>query len=227
MRNVERGDLTGRARLRDAALELFAERGFEATSTRAVAAAAGLSPALVTRHFGSKEGLRAAVDEHVLALFGRALAAVRPGERLMESLGEVSARLFGADPVLRGYLRHSLIEGGRAGEALFGRLLAGAKAELSRLDAAHGGGAADAAWAPFQLLSVVLGPLLLERVAQPHLAAPMFGPEALAERSAANQRLLLRGWYGRLEERSGAQPEERPEERPGERAGERNGGNGG
>ncbi|MEK8174205.1 helix-turn-helix domain-containing protein [Streptomyces sp. M19] len=42
--------------MRQAALELFAERGFEATSTRAVAAAAGLSPALVTRHFGSKQG---------------------------------------------------------------------------------------------------------------------------------------------------------------------------
>ncbi|MDN3029014.1 helix-turn-helix domain containing protein [Streptomyces sp. S.PB5] len=63
---MAKSDLTGRARLRQAALELFAERGFEATSPRAVAAAAGLSPALVTRHFGSKQGLRAAVDEHVL-----------------------------------------------------------------------------------------------------------------------------------------------------------------
>lgn len=59
MRAVAKSGLTGRARLRAAALELFAERGFEATSTRAVAAAAGVSPALVTRHFGSKDGLRA------------------------------------------------------------------------------------------------------------------------------------------------------------------------
>ncbi|WP_228022930.1 TetR/AcrR family transcriptional regulator [Streptomyces acidicola] len=50
MRAVAKSDLTRRARLREAALELFAERGFEAISPRAVAAAAGLSPALVTRH---------------------------------------------------------------------------------------------------------------------------------------------------------------------------------
>ncbi|WSP72924.1 TetR family transcriptional regulator [Streptomyces sp. NBC_01236] len=30
---MAKSDLTGRARLREAALELFAERGFEATST--------------------------------------------------------------------------------------------------------------------------------------------------------------------------------------------------
>ncbi|MFE8018304.1 helix-turn-helix domain-containing protein [Streptomyces antibioticus] len=46
-------DLTGRMRLRRTALELFAEQGFKATSPRAVAARAGLSPALVIRHFGT------------------------------------------------------------------------------------------------------------------------------------------------------------------------------
>ncbi|MEV4996959.1 TetR/AcrR family transcriptional regulator [Streptomyces niveus] len=99
MRTVDKSDLTGRARLRDAALELFAERGFEATSTRAVAAAAGLSPALVTRHFGSKEGLRAAVDDYVMDRIGTELKAVDVDAGLMESLGKVSARLFGADPI--------------------------------------------------------------------------------------------------------------------------------
>ncbi|MER5666535.1 TetR family transcriptional regulator [Streptomyces mirabilis] len=35
-----------------------------------MAAAAGLSAALVTRHFGSKQGLRAAVAEYVLDRIG-------------------------------------------------------------------------------------------------------------------------------------------------------------
>ena len=39
------------------ALELFEERGFAATSVRAIAASAGVDPALVIRHFGSKEQL--------------------------------------------------------------------------------------------------------------------------------------------------------------------------
>lgn len=36
---------------------LFAERGFAAVSVRAIAAEAGVDPALVIRHYGSKEGL--------------------------------------------------------------------------------------------------------------------------------------------------------------------------
>ncbi|MFJ5848464.1 TetR/AcrR family transcriptional regulator [Streptomyces sp. NPDC092903] len=199
MENVAHEDLTGRARLRRCALELFAERGFEATSTRAVAAAAGLSPALVTRHFGSKQGLRAAVDEEVLGRIGEALAGVeaRSGD-LMASLGDVSARLFGADPVLRGYLRQVLLEDSEASADLFARLLRGARGELERL-AAAGGIRTDSGaqtWAPFQILCLVLGPLLLERVMQPGLDRPMFAPEVLAQRSAANQRLLLHGLFG-------------------------------
>ncbi|NUP44778.1 MAG: TetR/AcrR family transcriptional regulator [Streptomyces sp.] len=209
---VDKADLTGRARLREAALELFAERGFEATSTRAVAAAAGLSPALVTRHFGSKQGLRAAVDEYVLGRIGEALGGLdaegADGGALMASLGEVSARLFGADPVLRGYLRQVLLEDSEASAALFGRLLRGARRELERLreasgkspQVADGGGADDGGgdeeWPPFQMLCLILGPLLLERVMQPNLSAPMFAPEVLARRSAANQRLLLHGLFG-------------------------------
>lgn len=42
------------------ARELFAECGFQRTTIRAVAAAAGIDPALVMQHFGSKDGLFAA-----------------------------------------------------------------------------------------------------------------------------------------------------------------------
>lgn len=193
-------DLTGRARLREAALRLFAERGFEATSTRAVAAAAGLSPALVIHHFGSKDGLRAAVDEEVLGRVGAALRDVDTGGDLMAAVGAVSARMFGADPVLRGYLRRVLQEDSPASAALFGRLLAGARAELDRLIAAEGAAAGvDRQWAPFQMLCLILGPLLLEPVMQPNLDRPMFDPQVLAERSAANQRLLRHGLFGPAE----------------------------
>lgn len=44
----------------DAALDLFAHQGYEATSMRAVAAAAGVDPALVRHFFGHKENLFAA-----------------------------------------------------------------------------------------------------------------------------------------------------------------------
>lgn len=197
MRAPSPSDLTGRARLREAALALFAERGFEATSARAVAAAAGLSPALVMYHFGSKEGLRAAVDEDVLGRLGAALRDLDDSDDLMTSLGAVSARLFGADPVLRGYLRRVLQEDSQASADLFAHLLQGARAELDRLTATEGGRSdADPQWAPFQMLCLILGPLLLEPVMQPNMDQPMFDPQVLAQRSAANQRLLRHGLFG-------------------------------
>lgn len=46
-----------RSAIETAARKLFAERGFEAASVRAIATEAGVDPALVIRHFGSKEAL--------------------------------------------------------------------------------------------------------------------------------------------------------------------------
>ncbi|MER5520331.1 TetR family transcriptional regulator [Streptomyces sp. NPDC002763] len=46
-----------RARVLDSARTLFAERGFERTTVRAVAAAAQVDPALVMQRFGSKREL--------------------------------------------------------------------------------------------------------------------------------------------------------------------------
>lgn len=45
----------------DAALELFAEKGYHATSTGKIAARARVSEGLIFRHFGNKEGLLNAV----------------------------------------------------------------------------------------------------------------------------------------------------------------------
>ncbi|QYE37126.1 TetR/AcrR family transcriptional regulator (plasmid) [Polymorphobacter sp. PAMC 29334] len=47
-----------------AATEIFAERGFEATTTKAVARQAGYSEALIQLYFGGKEGLLLAVIQN-------------------------------------------------------------------------------------------------------------------------------------------------------------------
>jgi AcrR family transcriptional regulator len=57
-------DLTAAARIRDAAIEQFGEHGF-GVGLRAIAEAAGVSASLVIHHFGSKEGLRKACEEHI------------------------------------------------------------------------------------------------------------------------------------------------------------------
>ena len=61
-------DRTARAKLRDAAVALVAERGSAALTARAVAERAELSPGLIRHHFGSMAALEQACDEHVVAL---------------------------------------------------------------------------------------------------------------------------------------------------------------
>ncbi|GAA3617792.1 TetR/AcrR family transcriptional regulator [Nonomuraea rosea] len=59
-------DLTARARIRDAAMWHFGEHGFERATIRGIAETAGVSLGLVRHHFGSKEALREACDEHLM-----------------------------------------------------------------------------------------------------------------------------------------------------------------
>lgn len=49
--------LPGRERILDAARKLFAERGFDKTTMRAIAEAANVDVALIPHHFGNKRGI--------------------------------------------------------------------------------------------------------------------------------------------------------------------------
>jgi len=69
-----RGEAT-RLALIHAALDLFGAKGFEAASTRAVAAAAGANLASIAYHFGGKRGLRLACADYVIGSIRDALAA--------------------------------------------------------------------------------------------------------------------------------------------------------
>ena len=65
-----------------AALKLFGAHGFEATSTRALAAEAGANIGSIAYHFGGKEGLRLAAADHIVeTISGLAARAADGGER--------------------------------------------------------------------------------------------------------------------------------------------------
>jgi AcrR family transcriptional regulator len=64
-------DLTARARIRDAAIEQFGELGFDRATIRGIATAAGVSSGLVRHHYGSKQALREACDEHLTKIIRR------------------------------------------------------------------------------------------------------------------------------------------------------------
>jgi AcrR family transcriptional regulator len=119
-----RADQTAAAAIRIAALELFAERGYSGVTIRQIAAAAGVSPALVIHHYGSKEKLRAVLEERVAAFVESMLAelARAPDEGGSASVAELFADRLEREPAMAGYVRRLLVDGGPAGMALFGRL---------------------------------------------------------------------------------------------------------
>jgi AcrR family transcriptional regulator len=123
------GDLTARATIRNAALRLFADRGPDAVTVREIATQAGVSPALVVHHFGSKDGLRAEVDRFAAQAFDAIFEAL-PADELAEllasgagtgSLAEAFARGFPPGSPLPAYLRRLLLTNDPAVAALFGR----------------------------------------------------------------------------------------------------------
>ncbi|MPZ72232.1 MAG: TetR family transcriptional regulator [Nitriliruptorales bacterium] len=108
-------DRTARARIRDAALQRFADDG-PGASVRGIAAEAGVSPALVMHHFGSKETLRHACDEYIAATIRdrkRAAMAAGPGFDPVAALREA-----GDGPPLMRYLARTLVEGSQRSAAL-------------------------------------------------------------------------------------------------------------
>ena len=76
--DLSRADAT-RARLLEAAITAFAEKGFHGTTTRDIAAAAGMSPAALYVHHRSKEELLYLISrsghEHTLALMREGVAS--------------------------------------------------------------------------------------------------------------------------------------------------------
>jgi AcrR family transcriptional regulator len=130
----DRADLTARAVIRDEALRLFAECGWDRVSVRQVAAAAGVSAGLVMHHYGSREGLREAVDAHVAGVFDALLAGLDEADLGGDgaSFAELITTALPVDSPIPAYLRRLLADGGPVGRELFSRWFAAGRGLLDR-----------------------------------------------------------------------------------------------
>jgi len=128
-----------RAEILDAALDAFAEAGFEATSIRELTRRLGVSHNLVHHHFGAKEDLwRAALDhglgpttEELLALIGASIGGPNPVEVIRDGVERAMA-LLRRRPAVARILADEFARSGPRLDYLYDRYLKPSMAVLRR-----------------------------------------------------------------------------------------------
>jgi AcrR family transcriptional regulator len=188
-------DLTAAARIRNAALELFAQNGVKATTIRDVAEKAGVSPGLVQHHFGTKASLRRAVDEFVL---NDARSTITDLPEPLDARTAEFARRMGEvvrdRPQAMLYLARSASDGDPLGLDTFKALVEFGVPQLEEMQKA--GQLApdlDREWSVLQLLLFNLASMLFEPAISHALGESLLTDEGRQRWNAAATSLFTRG----------------------------------
>jgi TetR/AcrR family transcriptional regulator len=106
-----------REALMHAAIPLFAERGFDGATVEEIARGAGVNKALVSYHFGGKQGLLTAILEAGLARAEERLAPVRasdrPAEQRLRDFVAIWVDTVSEAPAFPAMMLREMISGGR------------------------------------------------------------------------------------------------------------------
>lgn len=179
-------DLTAKARIRDTALEHFAEHGVKGATMRAIADRAEVSLGLVQHHFGSKEGLRDACDAYVVSYIRQEVeSAVDQGG--LDDPGYIEQARRTSPPVMR-YLGRALVDGSPAAAAIFDQLAAVTEQYLS--------GAEDPKGRAAVFTAMNLGIHVLHGHLSRTLGGDAYSPEVMARISAAMLDIIAPGFVG-------------------------------
>lgn len=186
-------DLQAHARIRDAALRLFGEQGIKGTTVRQIAEAAGVSAALVIHHFGSKDGLRRACDEWMMARLTETKTAAVSGADPLEAV-------FRAQNEFRpffGYIAASITEGGDGADRLF-EAMCGLTREMFTVGVPAGimREPTDLDATVTLLVALSLGATVLEAQVSRHLGGThLLDPAVLPRYSIASTELFTHGLF--------------------------------
>jgi TetR/AcrR family transcriptional regulator len=205
----DEGDL--RARLLDAATALYARMGIAATSLRAIATEAGVTPAMLHYYFGDKEKVtEALVEERLLPAMAPVRAGLEQAGDEPAALAEAFARGIGALVAAHPWLpplwvREVLCEGGALREVLFHRALPNLPRLLAqRFAAAQAAGRLDPALDPRLLVVSLVGLTLFPAAGAPIWRAAFDADDIDAGVMLRHTLALLEGGLGTG--RSGASP---------------------
>ena len=193
-------DLTTKARIRDAAMELFGREGVAVSSLRGVARTAGVSPGLIVHHFGTKEGLIRAVDEAVLTRINLALSEVPLEGQATDVIvqrAEIVAAFLRSQPALGDYLGRALSERTEASAELFHRVFYFAARDERLVAAGVLRPDTDPFWRAMHQVILVIGPLLLRPLIERELGGELLSEENVARWTRARTDLLQHGLYAR------------------------------
>lgn len=183
------------------AFTLFAEKGFDSVTVRDIAAASGVSVGLINHHFGSKDGLREAVDEFFIAQFEDAITGAGPQHQAAATPEDYAAMIDAwiarheTDwPTIVAYFRRALLEESDWGFSLFQRFYAFVQATVLRLDA--GGQLApdvDRLWLPFLMMYLELGTMVFDPYIKRVLGRSGYERDLWQRRHRAYMALIRRG----------------------------------
>lgn len=196
------GGGNGKLRLIKVAMRMFAEKGYDGITVRDISAAADVSVGLINHHFGSKEGLREAVDQHFIGQFEEVLAEQRPAPRtedegLAQSVEFTEAwinRHIDDWDLTKAYMRRALLEGSDWGAGLFERFYQVVRTSVDRMDAdGQIRPDVDRLWLPLLIMYMELGTLLLEPFVDRVLGKSGFDRLLWRRRHQAYVDLIYRG----------------------------------
>lgn len=194
--------LDKRAQLIEIATDAFARDGFATTSLRSIAKQAGVSPALVVHHFGSREKL---IEECIIKSLGLWVSEKQQfvDVSLSTSLSQWQASIDKHGSKLQ-FFRQVLVFGGEPANILFSRMVQEAQ---MMIEAQVEKGQMRKVENPGDLALLMtlhgLAPLLMQEQVNNHLGGSFLAPELGARLAGANLDIYRKGIYKNSDEKSG------------------------
>jgi TetR/AcrR family transcriptional regulator, regulator of cefoperazone and chloramphenicol sensitivity len=187
-------DLTARARIRDSALAVIADRGVAGATVRSIAERSHVSPSLVLHHFGSKQGVVDEVSRWVIEIMRTETAAAPTSDDPATSTDERLARfdrILNDTPHLAAYLRRMLLDGQADGIAWFREAVATTADDIKiRESRGQARTSADRQAEAAMLVVLAFAPLIMQPLLEAALEVD-FGTESDRARWRRAQRELL------------------------------------
>jgi TetR/AcrR family transcriptional regulator len=180
-------------RILDAAEDLFAQKGYSATSLGDVADAVGIRSPSLYNHFKNKEALYEAVLERLLEAFSAPLAELDSGgpvtqERVFAWL-QINVRQHHANPNLARLLAHAALSGGPHTNQMIDRLFRPMFQPASQIEGDKLSLIAEAGLQPWAVMA--LNNLVMSYVTMAPMYGDLLGQDPFSDEALEKQLTLI------------------------------------